>query len=80
MRFSEKHAAGSLKLLARTHCAVGKLLMGLIVMSIAFLSGLLGSGCTVHDLGSRGMVFFDVLHKRRRHSRVVEWLMEHDSI
>ena len=58
MRFSEKHAAGSLKLLARTHCAVGKLLMGLMMMSMAFLSGLLGSGCTVHDLGFGKIVFF----------------------
>ena len=42
----------------RTHCAVSKLLTVLIVMSMAFSSGLLGSGCAVHDLGFSGIVFF----------------------
>ena len=54
----EKCAAGSFRLSVHTHCAVGKLLMGLMMMSMAFLSGLLGSGCTVHDLGFSRMVFF----------------------
>ena len=39
------------------HPAVGKLLMGLMSMSIAFLLSLLGSGCTVHDLWFSAMAF-----------------------
>ena len=39
------------------HLVVGKLLMGLTTMSIAFLSSLSGSGCTVHDLGFDAMAF-----------------------
>ena len=58
MRFSEKCTARSLGLLARTHHAVSKLLMGLMMMLIAFSSGLLGSGCAIHDLEFGRMVFF----------------------
>ena len=39
------------------HLVVGKLLMGLMLMSIAFLLSLSGSGCTVHDLGFSAMAF-----------------------
>ena len=58
VRFSEKHTAGSFRLSVHTHCAVGKLLMGLMMILIEFSSGLLGLGCAVHDLGVSGMVFF----------------------
>ena len=54
----EKCTAGSLRLSVHMHCAVGKLLMGLMMMSIEFSSALSGSGCTVHDLGFSRMVFF----------------------
>ena len=39
------------------HPAVGKLLMGLMLMSIAFLLSLSGSSCTLHDLGFGAMAF-----------------------
>ena len=58
MRFLEKHASGSFGLLVCMHCAVGELLMGLMMMSIGFSSGLSGLGCAVHDLGVSRMVFF----------------------
>ena len=58
VRFSEKHAAGSFRLLVRMHRVVGKLLTGLMMMSIRFSSGSSGLGCAVHDLGVSGMVFF----------------------
>ena len=58
MRFSEKHTANSFGLLVHMHCAVGGLSMGLMMMSIAFSSGLSGLGCTVHDLGVSEMAFF----------------------
>ena len=56
--FSKKCTARSLRLSVQTHPVVGKLLMGLMLMLIAFLLSLLGSGCTVHDLGISWMVFF----------------------
>ena len=40
------------------HRAVRELSMGLMMMSMVFSSGLLGSGCAVHDLGVSEMVFF----------------------
>ena len=40
------------------HLAVGKLLLGLMLMSIGFLLSLSGSGCAVHDLGFKTMEFF----------------------
>ena len=55
---SEKCTAGLLRMSVHMHLAVGKLLSGLMLMSIAFLLSLLGSGCTVHDLGFRTMEFF----------------------
>ena len=58
VRFSEKHAAGSFRLSVCTHHVVGKLLMGLMMMSIGFSSGLSGLGCAVHDLGVSRKVFF----------------------
>ena len=58
MRFLEKCTAGLFRLPVCTHCAVSELSMGLMMMSIAFSSGLSGSGCTVHDSGFGGMVFF----------------------
>ena len=58
MRFLEKHAARSFRLLVRMHCVVGKLLMGLMMTSMTFSSGLSGLGCAVHDLGLNKMVFF----------------------
>ena len=58
MRFSEKCTARLFGLSVRTHRAVGELLMGLMMMSIAFSSGLLGLGCTFHDSGVSEMVFF----------------------
>ena len=39
------------------HLAVGKLLTGLMLMSIGFLFSLLGSGCTVHDFGFNAVAF-----------------------
>ena len=39
------------------HFVVGKLLSGLMLMLIAFLLSLLGSGCTVHDLWFKTMEF-----------------------
>ena len=57
VRFSEKHAAESLRLSVWMNQVVSKLLMGLMMMSIAFLSSSLGSGCTVHDLGFGAMAF-----------------------
>ena len=59
VRFLEKCAAGLLRLFMRMHLVVCKLLLGLMLMSIAFLLSLLGSGCTaVHDLGFKTMEFF----------------------
>ena len=40
------------------HFVVGKLLLGLMLMSIAFLLSLSGSGFTVHDLRVGTMEFF----------------------
>ena len=57
MRFLEKHTAKSLRLSVQTHLVVGKLLLGLMLMPIAFLLSLLGLGCTVHDLGFSTMTF-----------------------
>ena len=58
VRFSEKHTAGSLRLSVQTqHLAVGKLLRGLMLTLIVFSLSLLGSGCTVNDLGFSGMTF-----------------------
>ena len=56
--FSEKHTAGLLRLSVRMHLVVGKLLLGLMFVSIAFLLSLSGSGCTVHDLGFKTIEFF----------------------
>ena len=57
--FSEKCAARLLRPLVRMHLAgVGKLLTGLMLMSIAFSLGLSRSGCTVHDLGFSAITFF----------------------
>ena len=58
MRFSDKHTAESLKPSAQMHPVVGKLLRGLMKMSIVFLLSLSGSGCAVHDSGFGRMVFF----------------------
>ena len=56
--FGEVHCQVIEAVGVHTSRTVGKLSMGLMMTSIAFSSGLSGLGCTDHDLGFSGMVFF----------------------
>ena len=74
MRFSEKHTAKSWRPSVQTHPAVGELLTGLMLMQIAFLLSLLGSGCTVHDLGFGAMAFLG--HALKSEALNSRWVVE----
>ena len=74
MRFSEKHTAESLRLSVQMNLVVGKLLMGLMMMSIAFLLSFSGSGCTVHDFGFGAMAFLG--HALKSEALNSRWVVE----